>query len=101
SHGPHSPFAAGFWKSHSAMLLRFESVTLMAVLVANDAPGLRASAVAIVSPATPRAADAFNAVLPLPKRSYATPNRGLTSFQLTTSAPGIVCTARLGTYCDG
>jgi hypothetical protein len=51
------------------MLLRFVSVTLIAVLVAKAAPGLSASAVAIVSPATPRAAENFSAVLPLPKRS--------------------------------
>src|SRR5438105_8295188 len=66
SHGPQSPLASGFRKLHSGMLFRFASVTLIAVLVANAAPGLRASAVAIVSPATPRAAENFSAVLPLP-----------------------------------
>src|ERR1044071_5371493 len=89
THALHSPFASGFSRLQSGMLLRFESVTLMAVLVANAAPGLSASAVAIVSPATPRAADTFTAVLPLPNRSYAAPKRGLMSFQFTTFAPGI------------
>src|SRR5215475_11969565 len=83
SHGPHSPLATGFWKLHCGMLSWLASVTLIAVLVANAVtdPGLRAAAVAIVSPATPRAADTFSAVLPLPNRSYAAPNRGLMSFQ--------------------
>src|SRR5579862_3595570 len=75
THGPQSPLASEFWKLQSATLLWFTSVTLMVVLVTNEEPGLSAAAVAIVSPATPRAADAFSAVLPLPKRSYATPNR--------------------------
>src|SRR5438874_5990474 len=101
SHGPHSPLAAELRKLHSAILLRFESVTLMAVLVTKDWPGLRALAVAIVSPATPRAADAFTAVLPLPKRSYETPKRGLMSFQLTTFAPGMVWNGRFGRNCVG
>src|SRR5215470_3277842 len=103
SHGPHSPLVKGFSRLQSGMLLWFESVTLMAVLVANAVtePGLRAAAVAIVSPATPRAAETFSAVLPLPKRSYAAPNRGLMSFQSTTFKPGIVCTARFGRYCVG
>src|SRR5215510_6419548 len=67
----HSPFGAGFRRLQSGMLLWLASFTLMAVLVANAVtdPGLRAAAVAIVSPATPRAADTFSAVLPLPKRS--------------------------------
>src|SRR3954464_7804424 len=68
-YGPHSPLptaAVIFVKSQSAMLLRFESVTLMGVLLENDPPGLSAMTVAIVSPATPRAAEAFTAVLPLP-----------------------------------
>src|SRR5437016_4547347 len=80
SHGPHSPLAVETSKLQSATLLRLASVTLMAVLVTNEEPGLSAAAVAIVSPATPRAADAFTAVLPLPKRSNETPTRGLMSF---------------------
>src|SRR6202521_4490455 len=80
SQGPHSPLATGFRKLHSGMLLWFESVTLIAVLVAKAAPGLRTATVPIVSPATPRAADTFSAVLPFPNTSYATPNRGLMSF---------------------
>src|ERR1700676_5499120 len=65
----HSPLACGFWKLQFGTLSWFASTTLTAVFVTNDAPGLRAAAVAIVSPATPRAADAFNAVLPSPNRS--------------------------------
>src|SRR6185312_3331666 len=70
SHGPHSPLASGFWKLHCGMLSfgpPTPSFTLIEVLVANDAPGLSAAAVAIVSPATPRAAETLSAVLPLPK----------------------------------
>src|SRR3954468_8521500 len=50
SHGPHSPLASGFWKLHCGMLSfgpPVPSVTLMAVLVANDAPGLSKAAVAM------------------------------------------------------
>src|SRR4051812_1286537 len=75
THALHSPLAAGFSRLQSGMLLRFASVTLIAVLVANAAPGFNASAVAIVSPATPRAAETFSAVLPSPNRSYAAPKR--------------------------
>src|SRR5215471_2423948 len=74
SHGPHSPLASGFVKLHWGMLSfgpPTPSVTLIAVVVANPVvePGLRAAAVAIVSPATPRAAENFSAVFPLPNRS--------------------------------
>src|ERR1051325_4733123 len=99
SHGPHSPLASGFWKLHCGMLSfgpPTPSLTLMAVCVANDAPGLSNAAVAIVSPATPRAAETLMAVLPLPNRSFAALNLGLMSFQFVTSAAGIVCTARFG-----
>src|SRR5580704_472506 len=65
----HSPLACEFRKLQSGTLLWFPSTTLTAVLVTNDEPGLRARAVAIVSPPTPRAADAFTAVLPSPNRS--------------------------------
>src|SRR5437660_2553994 len=80
SHGPQFPLAFGFKK---LQLLASPFDTLMAVLVAKAEPGLSALAVATVSPATPRAAEAFSAVLPLPKRSYAAPNRGLVSLQFT------------------
>src|SRR5215467_13608145 len=72
SNGPHSPLPSvpvSLVKSQSAMLLWFASATFTAELVENDEPGLSASAVAIVSPATPRAAEALIAVLPLPNRS--------------------------------
>src|SRR5579885_3022487 len=62
SHGPHSPLASGFWKLHCGMLSfgpPTPSVTLIDVDVAKDAPGLSSAAVAIVSPATPRAAENF------------------------------------------
>src|SRR4051812_7393317 len=67
SQPPHSPLATGLRRLQSGVLLPFLSVTLIAVLVANEAPGLSRAAVAIVSPATPRAAENFRAVLPLPK----------------------------------
>src|ERR1051325_10273039 len=104
SHGPHSPLASGFWKLHCGMLSfgpPTPSLTLMDVLVANDEPGFSNAAVAIVSPATPRAAENLIAVLPVPNRSYTAPNRGLTSFQSATVAPGMVCTARFGRYSEG
>src|SRR5882757_7822255 len=56
THPRHSPFGAGFRKLQSGTLLWFASFTLIWVVVANAEPGLRARAVAIVSPPTPRAA---------------------------------------------
>src|SRR5665213_1789189 len=72
SNGPHSPFPCvpvSLVKSQSATLLWFASFTLTTELDENAEPGLSARAVAMVSPATPRAAEAFTAVLPLPKTS--------------------------------
>src|ERR1700704_5570172 len=88
SHGPHSPFKSGFVRLQSGMWLLLESVTVRAVLVIRLTAGLRASAVASDSCATPRAMLALIAVLPSPNKSYETPARGLISFQFTTSAPG-------------
>src|SRR5207248_10699964 len=86
-HGPQFPLAFGFNRSQ---LLASPFDTVLAVLVAKAELGLSALAVAIWSAATPRAAETFSAVLPLPKRSYAAPNRGLVSLQCTTFAPGMV-----------
>src|SRR4051812_16867427 len=98
SHPPHSPLATGVRRLQSGVLLPFLSVTLIAVAVANADPGFSNAAVAIVSPATPRAAENLIAVLPVPNTSYAAPNLGLMSFQSVTVAPGIVWTARFGRY---
>src|SRR5215471_1053364 len=90
SHGPQFPLAFGFNRSQFTTLLAAVAVTVLAVLVAKAEPGLSALAVEIWSAATPRAAETFRAVLPLPKRSYAAPNRGLVSLQFTTFALGMV-----------
>src|SRR6516164_3870048 len=84
SHGPQFRLAFGFNRSQCTALSLAVAVTFLAVLVAKAEPGLSALAVAIWSAATPRAAETFSAVLPLPKRSYAAPNRGLVSLQCTT-----------------
>src|SRR5688572_1164579 len=108
SHGPHSPLAAGFTRSQSARPFRRRgsptgkvvSLTVRAVLVISALPGFTASAVLIPSWRTPRAIDAFTAVLPSPNTSYEKPTRGLKSFQLTTSAAGKV-TGAAARYFDG
>src|SRR5438046_1617645 len=91
AHAEHSPFASGFRKLQSAMLLRFRSVTVIVVLVAKAFAGLKLFAVCEPSCCTPRVALNLTAVLPLPNTSYEKPTRGLASFQFTTLlSPGNV-----------
>src|SRR5437773_1532891 len=60
-HGPQFPLVFGFNRSQLTTLLPAVAVTVLAVFVAKAEPGLSAVAVATVSPATPRAAEAFSA----------------------------------------
>src|SRR5579883_1919922 len=81
SHGPQFPLAFGFNRSQLTTLLEAVAATFLVVFVAKAEPGLSALALPSESAAPPRAAEALSAVLPLPKRSYAAPNRGSTSLQ--------------------
>src|SRR5437870_13404911 len=92
SHGPQSPFAAELSRSQLGIALKRSvtlgpNVTFLATLVTRATAEWILSAVLRPSCDTPRAALALSAVLPLPKRSYDTPMRGLISFQRTTSIP--------------
>src|SRR5688572_9645517 len=97
-HGPHCPCAAGFIRSQFGVRVSIVApVMVLVMLVEMKLAGAWLVAVCAPSCATPRVALNFTAVLPVPKRSYDAPTRGLRSFQFTTlSSPGSTVTGRLG-----
>src|SRR5207244_4653129 len=86
--GPHSPFCAKLWRSQSGTTLPLASFHERVVLLIELFNGLYCRTWPLPVIATYRPNDTLNAVLPLPKRSYAAPIRGLRSFQA-----GPPCTA--------
>src|SRR5262245_41972239 len=77
--GPSSPFAAGFRGSPSGKKLLFASVHVRSVCVDTVPAGFIDCGKPPPVAATYRPADALNAVLPFPDRSYAKPSLGDTS----------------------
>src|SRR5205085_6003570 len=77
--GPHSAFACVLFRSQSGMPLPLLSVHVRDVLFAAATIPLARSEYAVVTACTNRPTVNLRAVLPLPKRSYASPMRGLTS----------------------
>src|SRR5688572_13035799 len=96
--GPHSPFAVGIVRSQSGKKSTSLSPHVRWVLVETVLAGLFSRAMAMDSCCTPRLALPLMAVLPLPKRSYATETRGLTSFQFGTFSTAAKVTLRLGSH---
>src|SRR3954451_18813168 len=83
---PHSPFFFGLIRSQFGTKSLFESVQVRVVEIVPRISGLRSMSVFVAVNACmylPRFT--FRAVLPLPKRSYAAPTRGVTSLQWTPS----------------
>src|SRR5579863_1171660 len=85
---PHSPFAAGFNRLQSGVRFPLLSFHVLVTLFTEVFSGLLALAMPTACRFMNFPMAALTDVLPLPKRSYAAPIRGLMSFQHGTHGTG-------------